>query len=224
MERPARDWLAANGLLFPLLALNRWFFRRVVRPSTRVVIEGFPRSANSYTFLAFRRSNPGVRVGHHLHTPLQVIWAARLRIPCAVLIRPPVDAVASVLVMDRGRISDTAAYRSYIHFYSRALRVRDKVVVAPFDEVTTNPARMVERINARFGTEFQADPMSDDDDAAIKARLDRGPAERGLPPTSYGAPSAEKDRRREALRKRVAANPLLGEAERLHAEWIREHS
>nr|MBA2566441.1 hypothetical protein [Thermoleophilaceae bacterium] len=86
MKRSARNWLAAHGLLFPLLALNRWFFRRVVRPSTRVVIEGFPRSANSYTFLAFRGWNPGVRIGHHLHTPLQVTLAVRLGVPCAVLI------------------------------------------------------------------------------------------------------------------------------------------
>ena len=224
MPRLARDWLASHGLLFPLLGARRHFLRQLVTRSTCVCIEGYPSSANSYALLAFRHWNPGLRVGNHLHTPLQITRAVRFGIPCAVLIRRPVDAVASVLVMDRGRISDTAAYRGYIDFYSRAHRVRDKVVVVPFEEVTADPASMVKRLNAFYGTSFVARPMTPEGDAAIRARLADRPAERGLPPTSYPAPSPEKDRLRAELRPRVAAHPLREEAERLYSAWVGEGS
>jgi len=224
IELRARDWLAAHGLLFCLRELDRGFLRRAVRRSTKICIEGYPRSANSYALLAFRRWNPGLRVANHLHTPLQITRAAKLGVPCAVLIRPPVDAVASVLVMERERISDTAAYRAYIHFYSRSLRVRDRVVVAPFEDVTRDPAAMVDRINALYGTAFAAEPLSEKVDAELRAELEARPAARGLPPTSYPAPSHEKDRRNAKLRQRVAAHPLRTEAERLHGAWVGDRS
>lgn len=224
MDLRARDWLTAHGLLFPLRALDRGFLRRAVRRSTKVCIEGYPRSANSYTLLAFRRWNPGLRVANHLHTPLQITRAAKLGIPCAVLIRAPVDAVASVLVMERERISDTAAYRAYIHFYSRSLRVRDRVVVAPFEDVTRDPAAMVDRINALYGTAFAAEPLSEKVDAELRAELEARPAARGLPPTSYPAPTPEKDRRNAEIKHRVAAHPLREAAERLHSAWVGDRS
>ena len=220
MRRPARDWLAAHGLLFPLVAANRRFLRRVVRRGTAVCIEGFPRSANSYAFLAFRRWNPGVRVGHHLHSPVQVKRAVSLGVPCAVLIRPPLDVVASVLVMDRGRISDTAAYRSYLQFYTRALPFRERVVVAPFAEVTRDPAAMVERINASFGTSFAAEPMTAAASRELMTRMERTQTERGRAVTSLTVPSDEKERGKAELRERLATHPLLPEAERLYAEWV----
>ncbi len=224
IELRARDWLAAYGLLFCLRELDRGFLRRAVRRSTKVCIEGYPRSANSYALLAFRRWNPGLRVANHLHTPLQITRAVKLGIPCAVLIRPPVDAVASVLVMERERISDTAAYRAYIHFYSRSLRVRDRVVVAPFEDVTRDPAAMVDRINALYGTAFAAEPLSEKVDAELRAELEARPAARGLPPTSYPAPSPEKDRRNAEIKHRVAAHPLREAAERLHSAWVGDRS
>jgi len=224
IELRARDWLAAYGLLFCLRELDRGFLRRAVRRSTKVCIEGYPRSANSYALLAFRRWNPGLRVANHLHTPLQITRAVKLGIPCAVLIRPPVDAVASVLVMERGRISDTAAYPAYIHFYSRALQVRDRVVVAPFEDVTRDPAAMVDRINEVYGTAFAAGPMSEKADEELRAQLTARPAARGLPPTSYPAPSPEKDRRNAEIKHRVAAHPLREAAERLHSAWVGDRS
>jgi len=221
MSHPVRDGLAAHGLLFPLLGRKRRLPRRLVTRATDVCLEGYPRSANSYTFFAFRRWNPGLRVAHHLHTPLQVTRAVRLGVPCAVLIRPPLDAIASVLVMDRGRISDTAAYRSYIHFYSHALRARDRVVVAPFAEATEDPAGVIARLNSTFKASFAWEPMTSETREELLARVERPIRRPDLPATSSGAPSAEKERRKEELRERLAAHPLLTEAESLHATWVR---
>lgn len=220
LTRPARDWLATRGLLFPLLALNGQVRRRVVTRASDVCLEGYPRSANSYSVFAFRHWNPDARIAHHLHTPLQVARAARLGVPCAVLIRPPLDAVVSVLVMDRERISDTAAYRSYIHFYSRALPLREAVVVAPFAEVVSEPATVVERLNGAFGTSFACELGSGEPARGFLAQDERLSRRQGLPPTSSRAPSAAKERRKAELRERLARHPLLAEAQSLHAAWL----
>ncbi len=217
---PARDWLAANGLLFPLLGVNRWLLRQAVTGATDVCLEGYPRSGNSFTWHAFRGWNPGARIAHHLHTPLQIKRAVRLGVPCAVLIRPPLDPVASVLAMDRERISGTAGYESYIRFYSRALPVHDRVVVAPFAEVTKDPATMIRRLNTTFGTSFAGEQMTLEEKAAIMRRMERLRAAHGRPAAASGVPSAEKDRRRMEHRERLAEHRLLSEAEQLYDAWV----
>jgi hypothetical protein len=220
----ARDLLATRGLLFPLLGLNRHARRRVVTRATGVCIEGYPRSANSYTVFSFRHWNPGVRIAHHLHTPLQVARAARLGVPCAVLIRAPLDAVASVLVMDRERISDSAAYRSYLHFYSKALPLRDRVVVASFAEVVEDPSTLVKRLNSVFGTSFGWEEVGPGGTAGFLAQDERLSRKQGLPVTSSRAPSPEKEQRKAELRERLSGHPLLQEAEALHAAWVEGRS
>lgn len=224
MSSPVRDQLAARGLLFPLLGLNRQARRRVVTRATGVCIEGYPRSANSYTVFSFRHWNPRVRIAHHLHTPLQLKRATRLGVPCAVLIRPPLDAVASVLVMDRERISDDAAYRSYLHFYSTALPLRDRVVVAPFAEMVEDPSELVRRLNLAFGTSFAWEEARPGGTPGFLDQDERLSQRQGLPVTSSRAPAPEKERRKTELRERLARHPLLQEAESLHSAWVEGRS
>ena len=65
---------------------------------TEIVIEGYPRSANSttaYGFLA-RQTRP-VRLAHHKHHAAQLLLAAKQGIPSVMLIRQPEQAVVSNL-------------------------------------------------------------------------------------------------------------------------------
>src|SRR5262245_32533170 len=57
---------------------------------TEAIIEGFPRSANTFAATAFQlaQTKP-VRVAHHLHVPSQIIAGARWGIPTIVLVRDP---------------------------------------------------------------------------------------------------------------------------------------
>ena len=75
---------------YGLYRLARKDQARVVTPDTQLVMEGFPRSANSFARVAFNRAqSERVRIAHGLHVPAQVIRAARWRIPTLVLIRKP---------------------------------------------------------------------------------------------------------------------------------------
>lgn len=136
-----------------------------IRPKTRqitvfkdteIVIEGFPRSANTFAVAAFTfaQERP-VKVARHLHAPAQVIAAVRRGIPCIVLIRNPRDAILSLLVR-APHISAEQTLKDYISFYGSIAPYRDKFVVGRFEEVTRNFGEVIRRVSAHFGTNFKS--------------------------------------------------------------------
>ena len=126
-----------------------------VRPDTEIVIEGFPRSGNSFAVLAFEVSQATpVKIAHHLHAPAQVIRAAKFKIPCVVLIRNPIDAVSSLVVRE-SCISIDAALREYICFYGHIDPFRQHFVLAVFENVISDYGTVVAMVNQQFGTDFE---------------------------------------------------------------------
>jgi hypothetical protein len=128
---------------------------RLVFRDTDAVIEGFPRSANTFASAAFALAQPRpVRVASHLHVPSQIIAGARLGIPTIVLVRDPEEAVLS-LSLWTPHVTLEEGLRDYIRFYRRILPYRDRFVVATFEEVSTDFGEVIRRLNERFGSSFQ---------------------------------------------------------------------
>jgi hypothetical protein len=150
------------------VARGRWILRpsylryahrrhppETIEPSTEVVIEGFPRTANTFSVFAFQLAQERpVRVAHHLHAPIQVAAGIRMKIPVIVLVRAPADAVLS-LVLRNPYISIGRALRDYATFYERVLSIGSGYVVAPFEEVTADFGGVISRVNERYGTDFR---------------------------------------------------------------------
>lgn len=214
-----RNWLGGHRLLFPALRLDRRLRTRIVTSSTDVCLEGFPRSANTYLSYIFERWNPGVRMAHHVHVPMQVRRAVALGVPCAVLVREPLDAVAALQVMDRGRLADGVVYRSYISFYERLLDVRDQVLVCRFEDVIADPGGVVEALNRRYGTTFRSEPVTAEVDAWFKQRVAVVGERFGFGGVAVGVPTEEKERLKATARERLARHPLLGRAEAVYRLW-----
>src|ERR687898_648482 len=156
-------WLQIRGggppaVFFPLYRLlrTRKDLTRAVTPDKQVVIEGYPRSGNSFARRAFIMAQDETfdvtRIAHHLHVPAQVVRAAQWRIPTLVLIRKPRDAVLSLGVRDP--ISVDQALRYYISFYETSEKYRDAYVLGLFEEVTEDFGQVMRRMNDRFGTTF----------------------------------------------------------------------
>jgi hypothetical protein len=145
---------------YGLYRLARKDQARVVTQDTQLVIEGFPRSANTFARVAFNTAQSGrVRIAHGLHVPAQVVRAAQWRIPTLVLIRKPKDAVLSFAIRDP--ISVDQALRYYISFYETSEKYRDAYVLGLFEEVTEDFGEVIRRINNRFKTTFA--PFSHDE-------------------------------------------------------------
>ena len=145
---------------------------RVVTRDTQLVMEGFPRSANSFARVAFNRAqSERVRIANGLHVPAQVIRAARWRIPTLVLIRNPKDAVLSFAIRDP--ISVDQALRYYLSFYETVERYRDAYVLGLFEEVTEDFGQVIRRINDRFRTTFSEFRHDERNVEAVLARVER---------------------------------------------------
>ena len=131
--------------LFRMLRTREDLTARGVAPDTQLVIEGFPRSGNSFARRAFIMAQNEIfdatRIAHHLHVPAQVVRAARWQIPSLVLIRRPRDAVLSLAIRDP--ISVDQALRYYVSFYETAERYRDAYVLGLFEEVTEDFGRVI---------------------------------------------------------------------------------
>jgi len=149
----------------------------VVTQETQLVMEGFPRSANSFARVAFNRAqSERVRIAYGLHVPAQVILAARWRIPTLVLIRKPEDAVLSFAVRDP--ISVDQALRYYLSFYETVEEYRDAYVLGRFEEVTEDFGQVIRRINERFGTTFSEFRHDERNVDAVFARMERNSRKR----------------------------------------------
>jgi len=136
-----------------------WFYllfrARYVTRKTELVIEGYPRSGNTFARWAFFTAQSREPVlSDHFHSAGHIRRALRLRVPVLVLIRDPLAAITSFLVYQNGDYSVGLALREYIEFYSEVLRCKDQLVVASFEEATRHFGDVIRRVNRRFGTDF----------------------------------------------------------------------
>jgi hypothetical protein len=159
--------------LFRLLR-TRKDLSRAVTPDTQLVIEGFPRSGNSFARRAFIMAQDQgfdkTRIAHHLHVPAQVVRAAQWQIPTLVLIRRPKDAVLSLAIRDP--ISVDQALRYYVSFYETAEKYRDAYVLGLFEEVTEDFGQVIKRINDKFGTTFSPFRHDEENVSKLFERMD----------------------------------------------------
>ena len=152
---PLRSFFGRYPLLFysfyGLIPKNRMLS---VNRNTQLVIEGFPRSANTFAVVAFNKAQPTkLQIAHHMHVPAQIIKAVQKKIPTIVLIRNPKDAVVSLVMYD-SRISLAQALKCYISFYQTIYIYRAKYVVARFEEVINNYSNVIDKTNHKFRTDF----------------------------------------------------------------------
>jgi hypothetical protein len=126
----------------------------LVSKDTEIVIEGFPRSGNTYAVAAFRHAQKKkVKTAHHLHVEAQILEGVRLGLPVVVLIRKPLDAIQSLKIR-QPELSLDAAFRQYIRFYSITRGVLQHVLLAKFEDVIENYGKIIERVNHKFCTHF----------------------------------------------------------------------
>jgi hypothetical protein len=196
--------------------------RLLVRDDTELVIEGFPRSANSFSVAAFGLSQDRrVQIAHHLHAEAQVMEGVRRGLPTCVLIRDPDEAVRSLLVRTP-QVGAAFALRRYVDYYSRLLAWRQGFLVAPFQRVTGDFASLVVALNRRFGRRYQV-PVCDDAFmqkvfARIREtnrRLWAGKA------THIGIPSREREQALAGISLK-GHQKALDQARRIHDDYLRQ--
>lgn len=169
---------------------------RIVGSGTELVIDGFQRSGNTFSVVAFETSQDRpVRTAHHLHAAAQIVAAARLQVPTLVLIREPADSVLSHMIREPG-ISAHMALSNWVRFYENVLPFRDRVVIGDFPDVIGDFGSVIRRVNARFGTTFTAFEHTQENVARCFELIETRNREQygALAETRVPRPSAERDR------------------------------
>ena len=101
----------------------------------------------------FKRSNPNVKIAHHLHASFQLIKATQLNIPSILLIRDPKDALASLISWDE-TLKVGTAIRCYSNFYETILPIKDKFCIAKFEILIEDPDSIISALNSKFNCDF----------------------------------------------------------------------
>lgn len=130
--------------------------RFVVNSSSDLVVEGYPRSANTYCVNCIERAarlgGRSLRIAHHTHDIRNVELGIFLECPVLVLIRDPACAIASyALYMDLPIKSATAQYMT---FYERLLSLPRKYVAVDFSVVVGGINRVLKGLSDEFALEL----------------------------------------------------------------------
>lgn len=143
----------------------------VCQSTTDLVIEGYPRSANTFTVDMIRVLSEGrqkFNLAHHTHHPDNLYVAEAYDIPRLVLVREPVAAILSFMIYS-GR-SANFAIRRYVDFHQSILSLEKPYLTAPFTDVLADFNIIVAKLNTQLQVPL---PFSDNlkrDTALAKAR------------------------------------------------------
>ena len=220
-----REAVAGNARLWQTVHTLRGATHGMTARETDLVVEGYPRSGNSFAESAISLLEPSLRLAHHRHVAAQFLLARRWGIPALLLIREPADAAASAVFRAPDLATPEQALRQWISFHNACEPACDAMVVSDFGTTTGDFGAVIAGLNDRFGLSLPA-PEPDFADAAY-AEIARKSAMRTATSRLNYSPDMtqrEKDERRrqiESIRHNMEArNPrLIDEARGLSRKW-----
>lgn len=154
------------------IAFNRTARERSVTRATDIVIEGYPRSANTRAVVAFQVANgAGHRIASHLHIARSIEQAVRLGKPTILIVREPLGVLRSFRTF--AMLTEAANFLDhYADFHERVFPYLDQVVVARFEDVVEHYGSVILRVNEKFGTNFAAFGGTPEEEAEVARRLE----------------------------------------------------
>lgn len=178
----------------------------VIEKDTEIVIEGYPRSGNTFASSAFRLAqNRPVKIAYRLHAPTQLISAVKMKIPAIALIRQPEDAVLSWAI-HRSHLTLEQALKGYISFHEAILPYGNYFVIADFDMVVNDFGTIIRAVNQKFGTDFQEFRHTEENVQKCFTIIDdfyRGAGQGQIPTKIVARPSKERNHKKALLRQEL---------------------
>lgn len=120
--------------------------------TTQVLVDSYPRSANSFFEAAFTRAHGGrLEVAHHSHAAGQVLMGVKRGLPAIVLLREPRGAIASFYEMNDGDYPIELCTREYVVFYTALRSVIDRLVVVETATLENRFFALMTLLRDRYG-------------------------------------------------------------------------
>lgn len=144
-----------------------------IQKDSDLCVEGFPRSANTYSVLLIEKfARKPLKIAHHLHIPSQIKQARAWNIPAILLIREPTAAIPSLVLREKG-ISLWNAINWYNSFHSELTDLKDYMEVWRFDELTKHPLDCLRNLNSRLDLLDINDDLANMDNEEIFSEIDQ---------------------------------------------------
>jgi hypothetical protein len=215
--RLGKELVGNSEILFPIFVPR--FRKATISNKSDICIAGPPRSANTYAVNVFQIWNPDTQIAHHVHLPMQVIYAVKWNIPCIVPLRNPLDVVASEIIVDP-KLFLTIALWSYINFYNRIRVRREKIVIALFDEIVNNFHTVIHKVNTKYGTDFYAEKLDEHIEKKIRNQIRGNRKINAKYPLLVAVPEPAKERRKAVVKESICKHPLFSKACEVYDEWV----
>ena len=149
--RTGKNALGHDPVFLPiLLRLTPLGTSRQITDHTELVIEGFPRSGNTFTVFCLQDvAQNQLLLSSHVHHPSQLKLAVDRGVPTVLVVREPVAALSSYLTFGQhGRPADV--FREYYLYHRELIPYADRVLILDFEEIISDMPAIIERINHRF--------------------------------------------------------------------------
>jgi hypothetical protein len=140
-------------------SLYRWFGRLrghgdCLDLDFELWIDGFPGSGTALAAAAFQEANPEVKLAGRWHVPPFILHALYSFKPGIFVIRQPADAVISSAILSNYSLGESLDYYNDFH---RAIAPQAAwLFVAPFEDIMTQCATVIESFNVHYCTNFLA--------------------------------------------------------------------
>ena len=194
----------------------------MVEHKTDIVIEGFPRSANTYAVLAFQSAQTHeVVIAHHLHAEAQFILAKKYNIPVIALLREPVEAISSLINRDNN-INVSQAVQRYIDFYRLVLKMKEDIVIAKFTTVVSDFSKVVAICNTKFNCNFELPFNTEEEKIKLFSKISElNSREENGDLSMIAMPHKSKDSLKASSKLKVQKCTLFTEAEAIFKELVK---
>ena len=166
---------------------------------TDICIDGYPRSANSFSVRMFRQANPGASIAHHTHSVANLKRAIDLNVPVVTLIRNPEQSIVSSVIAHKKNDVDDEVCR-YIDFYNWVYDRIDKMVIAEFEQVVNDFNKVILNINDRYDKSFLLLSDIKEADTQVKDDIEKRFDVLGQSKMSHLKPVPTKDRNKDKER------------------------
>ena len=129
------------------------------------VVDGYPRSANTFLVTALNMSWPNMAIKSHGHDSKNLSEASGI-VPVVSVIRNPVDAIASYAVhlslYDPDRINNLALLIGLYGDMAKQALDNPHVLAIPFEEVVSDVAGILDLLESKYGLKNRVQVSSEE--------------------------------------------------------------
>lgn len=137
-------------IYFPIFKILNRDSNMIVSLKTNIVIEGYPRSGNTFLEslikVAFKNK---VNIAHHTHSLAQIKKSISYNLPTLVLIRNPFDTAISNFYFFKKKYSIENFLFEYYLYYKTILKYHSKILIINFEEIK-QINKLISKIENKF--------------------------------------------------------------------------